>query len=152
MKKMPQLEKIPEAWSAIADQRVEIGENEARVYSSDRTKFYTVTWDGMRYRSNDNASYWQNTLGYPVIAVLMVQGKIPYNPEIAALFANIPWKEVNTRFKNKYKEALEYVLQQLADRQVDLKQVEAAMAADYAALEQLPVTLVKSKLRPPGNK
>ena len=33
--KMPPIEKIPEAYSAIADQRIEIGQTSAKVKSSD---------------------------------------------------------------------------------------------------------------------
>ena len=48
MLKLPPIEKIPEAYSAIADNRVVMSENSALVDSSDYTKRYTVTWDGKR--------------------------------------------------------------------------------------------------------
>ena len=74
--KVPPIEKIHEAYSAIADERVALKENEAEVKSSDLSKKYLVTWKDDTYSSNDNASYWQGYIGYPVIAVLMLQGKL----------------------------------------------------------------------------
>ena len=74
MEKMPPVEKIYEAWSAVADGRVTIDDaaRKATVVSSDRTREYTVSWsdDGSVYNSNDNATYWRGYAGYPVIAVM----------------------------------------------------------------------------------
>ena len=39
--KLPPIEKIPEAYSAVADERVAMGEHSAKVRSSDGTKTYT---------------------------------------------------------------------------------------------------------------
>lgn len=77
MEKLPPLQKIYEAWSALADGRVEMGEDTADVASSNGAKHYTVSWTEDTYSSNDNASYWQGYAGYPVLAVLMKQGKLP---------------------------------------------------------------------------
>lgn len=55
MEKMPPVEKIYEAWSAVADGRVTIDDaaRKATVVSSDRTREYTVSWsdDGSVYNS-----------------------------------------------------------------------------------------------------
>ena len=99
--KLPPIEKIHEAYSAIADKRVVLKENEAEVSSSDLTKTYMVKWKDEVYSSNDNASYWQGYIGYPIIAVLMLQGKLPLNQEIAMYFQGINWKKINTEYKNK---------------------------------------------------
>ncbi|MBR2810229.1 MAG: hypothetical protein IKD69_02510, partial [Solobacterium sp.] len=77
--KMPPIVKIYEAFSAIADGRVAMGEGHAEVLSSDRTKSYKVFWKGDQYSSDDNASRWQGYPGYPVIAVLMLQGRLIFN-------------------------------------------------------------------------
>lgn len=45
MKKLPPIEKIHEAYSAIADDRVKMLENKAEVESSDYQKKYLVTWE-----------------------------------------------------------------------------------------------------------
>ena len=72
MEKLPPEEKVYEAWTAIADGRVNIDEaaRTATVRSSDGTQTYTIQWDADRreYSSNDNASYWRGYPGYPVIA------------------------------------------------------------------------------------
>ena len=46
MEKLGQIEKVYEAYSAIADERVKLsaGESSSVVESSDRQKTYTVTW------------------------------------------------------------------------------------------------------------
>ena len=74
MNKLPPIEKIYEAYSAIADNRIALHENYAAVLSSDKSKEYTVGWNGNVYTSDDNATYWQGYAGYPVIAVLMEAG------------------------------------------------------------------------------
>lgn len=89
---IPPKEKIPEAWSAIADGRVQMGQGQALVTSSTGKKVYTVTWAGDEYSANDNASYWQGYMGYPLLTVLMLQNRVPYKEEIAAHFRGVPWK------------------------------------------------------------
>lgn len=83
MKKRPPLEKIYEAYSAIADDRVSMGEHEAAVRSSDGGGEYRVTWTGDAYASTDNATYWQGYAGYPVLAVLLLQGHLPLDRTLA---------------------------------------------------------------------
>ena len=73
MEKLPPIEKVYEAWSAVADGRVALHPDERRaaIASSNGAKTYTVAWNenGSTYSSNDNATYWQGYAGYPVIAV-----------------------------------------------------------------------------------
>ncbi|MBR3016019.1 MAG: hypothetical protein IKH57_02885, partial [Clostridia bacterium] len=87
MTKLGLIEKICEAYSAIADGRIAISDTSAEVKSSNGVKTYIVTWDGNTYTSNDSASYWQGYPGYPIIAVLMTQGKVTLDREVAALFS-----------------------------------------------------------------
>ena len=70
MKKFPPIEKILEAYTAIAEGHVKLENDQALVTSSNEAKTYTVTFHDNTYTSNDNASYWQGYLGYPGIAVL----------------------------------------------------------------------------------
>lgn len=51
MNKMPPIEKIYEAYSAISDNRVVMDKDSAKVESSNRTKEYIVTWKGGIYTS-----------------------------------------------------------------------------------------------------
>ncbi len=133
--KLPPIEKIPEAYSAVADERVAMGEHSAKVRSSDGTKTYTVQWDGDAYTSDDNGSKWQNYSGYPILAVLLLQGKLPLDRRIAELFRGIPWKELNKAHKNKYAEALaEFISGKI---EAERKSIEQDMHTVYDALAKL---------------
>jgi|GEM_PF-215417 len=115
-RKLPPIQKVYEAWTALADGRIKAeggftdASGQAHVSSSDGSKAYTVKWDGDTYASTDNATYWQGYAGYPVIAVLMLQGRLPCDERIARLFAGVPWKQVNDACKRDYAKALAQVL------------------------------------------
>ncbi|MDE6793950.1 MAG: hypothetical protein K2J63_01435 [Muribaculaceae bacterium] len=138
MKETP-IEKVPEAWTAIADNRVKLVEGygqdsgSAIIESSDGDKAYTVTWreGGQIFTSTDPATYWQGYPGYPVIAVLMLLGRLSYNKELAAKFAGVEWKRVNTKFRNDYSKALKYVEE---ERGID---AEAVISASTEVLNEL---------------
>lgn len=112
MKKMPPIQKILEAYTAIVDKHVELKNNEALVTSSNGAKTYTVSWEDNIYHSNDNATYWQSYAGYPIIAVLMLQGKIPFDQKLADNFASVNWNEVNAKFKRNYAKAASEVIKE----------------------------------------
>ena len=117
MEKLPPVEKVFEAWTAIADGRLSLHENFADVASSDGTKGYAVRFDGNRYSSDDNATYWRGYAGYPVLALLMLQGKLPYDKEEAEQWKDVNWKEINTRNRNNYAAAVKEVAE---ERGIDL--------------------------------
>ena len=142
MKKLPPLEKIYEAYSAIADGRVALEESAARVHSSDGTKEYVVTWDGDVYTSTDSATYWQGYAGYPVLAVLMLQGRLPLDRELAGRFAGIDWHALNAKHKRNYAAAAAEAMQ-AKDIPADAAGVEARRV--LAALDALPLTLKRGK-------
>ncbi len=133
--KLPPIEKIPEAYSAIADNRVSLDANSAKVRSSDNSKTYTVRWQDDAYTSDDNGSKWQNYSGYPILAVLLLQGKLPLNRRIADLFRAIPWKELNKAHKNKYPEALAEILAGMSES--ERNSIEQDMRIVYDALAKL---------------
>lgn len=151
--KIGPVEKIYEALSAIADDRVKFITEEgclmptaqgvAKVTSSDGKKTYTVTWQGEDYTSNDNATYWQGYAGYPVIAVLMLQGRLPLDRNIAELFKDINWTELNTSHKRDYAAALDEVMQQ---RHIDRSAVDGVVQETYSLLGALPVNVGKGKM------
>lgn len=117
--KMPPKAKVYEALSAVGDGRVFLKNNlSAEVTSSDGSKSYLVEWseDFKKITSNDNASYWQGYLGYPIIAVLLISNKIEYNPEVAKLMVGVNWKKINTDFKRDYNKAIEYVLKNVEEK------------------------------------
>ena len=146
MKKMPPIQKILEAYTAIVDKHVELKNNEALVTSSNGAKTYTVSWDNDIYHSNDNATYWQGYAGYPIIAVLMLQGKIPFDQKLADNFASVNWNEVNAKFKRNYAKAASEVIKK---KGLNEKEVMTELEKVYEALKDLPITIKRGALRPP---
>lgn len=144
--KNPPKEKVYEALSAVGAGRVTLLEGlRAEVLSSDSVKTYTVEWseDVKGFTSNDNASYWQGYMGYPIIAVLMTLGKLNYSAHTAVLLASVQWKEINKRFRNDYVKAVAYALDSLGlgteARQAISDEVDRIMSQMEAMeLEKLP--------------
>ena len=143
MKKMPPVEKVYEAWTALADHRVVMGEGYADVSSSDGEKSYVVRFSGNQYSSDDNATYWQGYPGYPVIAVLMLQGRLPLDWNEANLWGGINWTQLNKKHKNKYWEAVE---EASAEKGIDLQKSAQAAKNVMEALEKLPIE-IKRKIK-----
>lgn len=149
MKKTTPREKIHEALSAVADERVIMSDNSAEVYSSDKNKKYVVDWNDNTYSSNDNATFWQGYAGYPIIAILIIQGKIKYDDNINKYFKNINWKQLNKQYKNDYSKAVEYIYEELKKDNVDVNSIEKEIDSIYKQLEELDISIKRSKLFPP---
>jgi len=152
--KMPPKAKIYEAMSAVADGRVTItGPTKAQVTSSSHDKIYDVEWseDASEITSNDNASYWQGYMGYPIIAVLMVIGKISFDINIASGLVGVPWKELNSKFKRDYDKAIDYVLNQMQENGTDRSAITAEVDKIYEQLGALGLTRARSRRRLPIN-
>lgn len=118
MKKLSPIEKVYEAWTALADERVKLNDGYADVSSSDGEKSYIVRFSGNQFSSDDNATYWQGYPGYPVIAVMMLLGRLPYDKEEAELWKNINWTQLNKKHRNNYAQAVEEIAR---ERDIDLK-------------------------------
>lgn len=137
---MPPLAKVYEALSAVADGRVRIlSETSAEVLSSERDKTYTVKWsrDWRSVTSNDNATRWQGYIGYPIIAALLVAGRIAYDKRLGATLAGVPWHALNKQHKRDYAAAVEHVLRELAERGSDPNEIRAEARGIYDALAAL---------------
>lgn len=137
--KMPPIVKVYEAMGALADGRVRFeGPNRAFVTSSEGDKTYEVEIadDGRTISSNDNASYWQGYLGYPAIAVLIARGMYRPPANVIDALADIPWKEINRRFRNDYAKTIAEVLKTVAERGHDPEAVRIEAEAVMQALEK----------------
>ena len=119
MKKLPPIQKILEAYTAIVDNHVNLTENEAKV-----------------------TSY----AGYPVIAVLMLQGKLPFNQKLADNFKAVNWNEINLSFKRNYAKAATEVIE---EKGLNENEVMAELEVVYENLKKLPITIKRGSLRPP---
>jgi hypothetical protein len=150
--KVPPKAKIYEALTAVADGRVKLrGGETAEVLSSDGTKTYIVEWssDLGGITSNDNGSYWQRYIGYPIIAVLMALGKLDFDETVAQALSGINWKQMNRRFRNDYDKAVESVLLNL-DVESGLRlRVASEVDKIFAQIETLDLEALPRRRRPP---
>ncbi len=146
--KIPKREKIYEAYGAIADERVTLKGDTAEVKSSSLDKTYIVEFKDGVYSSNDNSSYWQGSLGYPIIAILMLQGKLSLDREIADYFKGIKWKELNTLYKNKYDEVVGQILEDYREAYIDVESIENEVEKVYKEIENLDIDTKRSKMKP----
>ncbi|HWQ80492.1 MAG TPA: hypothetical protein VN381_16815 [Anaerovoracaceae bacterium] len=149
MEKLPPIEKIYEAYSAIADHRIALHGDYAAVLSSDRSKEYTVGWSGSVYTSDDNATYWQGYAGYPVIAVLMEQGKLPLNISVAARFAGINWKKLNAKYKRDYTKAAAEAMDGIVCSSEEKERIQTELHCVYEALKLLDIEVRRGSPRRP---
>ena len=146
MEKMPPIQKIYEAYTALADDRFDLAPDRLRVRSSDGAKEYTVVRDGDTYRANDNATYWQGYAGYPVIVAMLLNGELPYDADVASWFAGVPWKRLNDAAHGDYNAALleAFKLKGLTDTQI--LQAEEQANVDYETLRELPLRVGRLKV------
>lgn len=149
MDKLPPIEKIYEAYSAIADRRITMNEDHAVVVSSSRGKEYTVSWNGSTYASNDNGTYWQGYPGYPVIAVLMQQEKLPLDLKIASNFADVNWTELNARYKRDYSKAAAAVMDRLQCSSDEKEQIHSEVLRVYESMKLLDIQVKRGSSRKP---
>lgn len=140
--------KIYEALSAVADERVRLQSAEASVDSSDRAKTYRVIWneDKTAFGANDNASYFVGYMGYPVIAVLLALGKLPFDADLASHLRGFNWNQINQAYKRRYDEAVDYVLGQAEKDGANVDAIRAYADETYDKLTSLAL----GRLLPPG--
>jgi len=143
MIKLPPIEKIPEAYTAIEDDRVKLYDDYAEVKSSNGEKEYLIKWKDKLYYSNDNSTYWQGYIGYPVIAVLMLKGNLSLNREVSKFFKDINWNKINKENKRDYRSSLEQVLVGTTDK--DRKIIDEEIDKVYKEIENLDIKLTKKK-------
>lgn len=151
---IPPINKVYEALGCIADDRIKINGDTAQVWSSDKSKSYTVKYDSDKNAiiANDNGSYWQGYLGYPSITYLMSIGLIKYDNKIAIAFKNIEWKKLNTQFKNNYEKTNAYALEQAKKNGYDVVDLEKEIKRIYEQIKSLDMNVMEPKLKLPNIK
>lgn len=150
--KQPHISKIYEALTAIADSRIELdGENKAKCFSSSKGKFYEVEYDSKitSIMSNDNTAYYTDSVSYPMIALLMLKGKITYNEKLLGMLKGIYWKDINQKFKNEYDKAIEFVLADLQTKGVDINFIQSEVDKIYKIACNLSLNYLGEKRKPP---
>ena len=151
--KLPPNIKIYEALGAVADGRIEmVSDTEAKVYSSSRGKFYTVTYDPktQAIMANDNGSYWQGYLGYTSIALLMQIGVIIFERKYAEALKDIAWKDINTKFKNDFDKTVEYIHELLREQNFSVEEFLEEVENIQKQIKVLNLSLLGKKKKPPS--
>ncbi len=117
--------KVLEALGSIADGRVQILDGRARVTSSEGDRVYDVCVDLEKKVANstDNGTKYRHYVGYPIIAVLMLKGVLPFDEEIANALKGIPWRRLNERYK-KYSKVMEVIFDELSKKGIERERVE----------------------------
>ncbi|MEM2822255.1 MAG: hypothetical protein QXE64_01540 [Candidatus Pacearchaeota archaeon] len=127
--KIPPRIKVLEAAGAIADKRIKIKEKNkltvAGCISSLGDKVYEVVYDKSKnaIKSNDNGSLFKGYLGYPSIALLMLEKVLGFDEKLSNALKGIPWKVLNEKFKNYFKTEL-VVKQILRKKGIDEKSLD----------------------------
>ena len=151
--KLPPRAKIFEAFTAVADGRVRLaGPGSATVTSSGGDKTYDVGWsdDGRTVTANDNASYWQGYLGYPIVAVLLVRGVLHAGDDVVSALAGVAWHDLNQQYKRDYDAAVAHVLAGLLPGGATPARIEAAAVDVLEQLAALDLQRAASRGRPPA--
>jgi len=148
--KVPPKIKIYEALGCIADNRIEIDGNDAKIFSSSYGKFYSVKYDGNNaIMVNDNGSYWTGHLGYPALAFLMLKGKIRYDQKSAEALKDIKWKDINVQFKNDYEKTQNHVLEIVKQRGYHIEEFQETIDNIFEQIKNLDMDLFGPRVKPP---
>ena len=147
--RLPPRIKVLEALGAIADGRVKLeGGGRATVVSSDGTRSYRVYVDpvkGVAY-SDDNGTRLRGYIGYPIIAVLMLMGRLSYDERLAKALAGIPWRRLNEAAKS-YRVVERIVKEEAARRGVRPEELDSFVDKVMAELRRIRLYRLEE---PPG--
>lgn len=135
--KAPHIIKIPEALSAIADLRYERKGNYLFVKSSDYSKKYTVEIFENGYSSNDNMSYNNGILGYPIVVSLMLENKIEYDRCYLSLFHGINWTKLNEQCNKDFSISYEVILHKFKQNNYNYVGIKKSIESSYEQLLRL---------------
>lgn len=149
--KLPPLIKVYEALGSVADGRIKIDGNTAKVSSSSLGKVYDVEYDPTTrsIMCNDNGSYWQDYLGYPAIAYLLLSDIIPYSIAQSELLKNIKWKEINTKYKNDWEKTQNYCDNLVIERGGNIHTFKIEVSRIHQFLVENTFTQLGLKTKPP---
>jgi len=149
--KKPHISRIYEALTAIADNRIELNGNSASCYSSDENRVYEIQYDPIigSIMSNDNTAYYTYSLSYPMIAYLMLIGKIPYEQKLLEILKDICWEDIYKQFKNDYDKSIKIVMGELKSEGTDVEFIRREIEKIYNFILNLKIKTFGSLQRPP---
>jgi hypothetical protein len=149
--KEPPVIKVYEALGALGDKRVEVEGNTAKVWSSSGNKHYDVLWDPEipGITANDNGSFYQGYLGYPMVAFLMAKGVLQYNTLWADTLAGFAWKDINVKYKNDWKKTADFIRGELEARGHDLAAFDLELDSIMTQIRELKLERLRATGKPP---
>ncbi|MEM0021311.1 MAG: hypothetical protein QW039_02515 [Fervidicoccaceae archaeon] len=115
-----------EALSAVAEGRIkQLSDKEATVVSSDEQREYKVYLDLDRgiASSTDNGTKFRGYIGYPILALMMLKGALPYNEDLASKLIGVKWRALNERYKS-YRIVEKIVMDEYKKKGGDLDRLE----------------------------
>jgi hypothetical protein len=153
-RKLPPKIKIYEALWSIADGRLEIWwllENGGKCYSSSGNKYYVIQYDeaSNAIMTNDNGSYRKWYLWYPAIAFLMKKWIISYDKKYGEALKGIKWKDINQKFANDFDKTADYIHEIIQSKGIDLILFLQEIDAIYKQIENLHLSMLWQKIKPP---
>ena len=119
--RLPPRIKVLEALGAVVDGRVrQVGEGRCEVVSSEGDRTYRVVVEGEFAYSDDNGTLHRGYVGYPILACLMAEGRLPVDAELGKKLRGIPWRRLNEQYR-RYEEVLRHIY---AERGIDRQRAE----------------------------
>jgi len=148
--RLPPRIKVLEALGSIADERIKlVSDRNAIVVSSSGDRSYRVCVDlekGIAY-SDDNGTRFRKYVGYPIIALLMIKGVLPYDERIAKALKGVPWRKLNEQLK-RYA-LVEQIVKDFARKNgVDPKELDLIVDRVLNALSKLRLMYSPECLEP----
>ena len=145
----PPIIKVYEALGAVIDGRIELEGDAAKVYSSSGNKYYDVSYDPVErsIMMNDNGSYWKGYLGYPAIAFLFKIGELEYREDLAEVFKDVAWKDINVKFKNDFDKTIEFIFESISSQ--ERIEIEEYAQGLLNKIKAEPFNYLGKKIKPP---
>jgi hypothetical protein len=138
--RLPPRIKVLEALGAVVDGRVRlVGEGRCEVVSSEGDRVYNVVMEGGLVYSNDNGTLYRGYVGYPILACLMAEGKLPIDAQLGEKLKGVPWRRLNEQYK-RYEEVLQRIY---AERGIERERAEAYIDAVLRRLAAMRLRLKK---------
>ncbi len=144
--------KLYEALGSLADGRLEVSNNTAKVYSSSGNKYYDVVYDpaANAITANDNGSYWVGYLGYPSIALLLDKGVVNYDRDLPEYFKGFAWKDINQKFKNDFGKTQDFIDAQIEEKHgISREKLHATLDDILRELTELKLKKLATTQKPP---
>lgn len=136
--RLPPRIKVLEALGSLVDGRVRLlAPGRCEVVSSEGDRTYRVEIEGNRAYSDDNGTLYRGYIGYPIMACLMAQGRLPVDRELGERLKGIPWRRLNEMY-GKYEAVMRHIY---AERGINREKAERYIDAVLKELSKMGLVL-----------